>query len=391
MKRLKILHTTELYFPSIGGSQEVVRQLSERMVQMGHDVTVVTSYIPERNFVELNGVKVKQFKISGNEVRGYEGDIRSYQSFLEKSDFDVVMNYAAQQWTSDLTFPLLEKINCRKIFVPCGFSALHDPSYKGYFEKMPAILKRYDATIYLAEKYRDIDFARKNGVKNLYVIPNGADEREFLKKYNGDIRQELGIASDSRLIMHLGSFTGAKGQPEAIQIFRAAGLQSATLLLVGNVFDKKLYSRLKVIARLFNLNSINLRRRKKIIIRQLQRQKTVAALQSADVFLFPSNIEASPLVLFEACAAKTPFLTTDVGNAQEIVRWTKGGQILPTDFDKNGNAHARIEESAVALCAFIEDENKRKILADRGYTAWNKKFRWDKIAEQYLDIYGGRR
>lgn len=387
MKRLKILHTTEFYFPSIGGSQEVVRQLSERMVQMGHDVTVATSYLSERNFVELNGVKVKQFKISGNEVRGYEGDIRSYRSFLEKSDFDVVMNYAAQQWTADLIFPLLEKIHCRKIFVPCGFSALHDPSYKGYFEKMPAILKRYDATIYLAEQYRDIDFARKKGVKNLYVIPNGADEREFLKKYNGDIRQEVGIMVDSKLIMHLGSFTGAKGQPEAIQIFRAADLQGATLLLVGNVFNKKLYSRLKVIVSIFNTNPINRRKRKKIIIRQLERQKTVAALQAADVFLFPSNIEASPLVLFEACAAKTPFLTTDVGNAQEIIAWTGGGQLLPTKRDANGISHAKIQDSARMLSKLLLDTKKLAELAKNGYSAWNDKFRWDKIAAQYLSLY----
>lgn len=386
---MKILHTVEFYSPSIGGSQEVVKQLSERMVMMGHEVTVATSYLSERDQKSINGVQIRQFKISGNEVRGYIGDTKQYKDYLRNSNFDVIMNYAAQQWTADLAFPLLDKIKCTKIFVPCGFSALHDPIYKGYFKKMSAILKEYDATIYLAEKYRDIDFARKHGIKNLHVIPNGADEREFLKKYNGDIRQELGIASDSRLIMHLGSFTGAKGQPEAIQIFRAANLQDATLLLVGNVFDRKLYNRLIVSTKLFNMHPNNLHNRKRIIIKQLEREKTVAALQSADLFLFPSNIEASPLVLFEACAAKTPFLTTDVGNAQEIVRWTKGGEILPTDFDLSGNSHAKIKESANVLNAMLADGDKRVEYAESGYSAWNKAYRWDKIAKRYLKLYGG--
>ena len=387
---MKILHTVEFYSPSIGGSQEVVRQLSERMVEMGHDVTVATSYLPERGYSELNGVQLKQFKISGNEVRGYVGEVDKYREFLKESDFDVVMNYAAQQWTADLAFPLLDNMKCGKVFVPCGFSGLHDPNYSEYFKKMPEILKKYDATIYLAERYRDIDFAREHGIKNLHVIPNVANEREFLNAYKGDIRQDLRIATN-KMIMHLGSFTGAKGQPEAMNIFQAANLQDITLLLVGNVFDKKLYSRLIARAKLFNMNPKNILQKKKIIIKQLERKKTVAALQAADVFLFPSNIEASPLVLFEACAAKTPFLTTDVGNAREIVRWTGGGEILPTEFSRGGDSHAKITESAIVLKGLLEDQAMRSEYASRGYKAWNKRFRWDKIAEEYLAVYKGKK
>ena len=40
---MKILHTVEYYAPSVGGAQEVVRQISERMVQRGHQVTVATT------------------------------------------------------------------------------------------------------------------------------------------------------------------------------------------------------------------------------------------------------------------------------------------------------------------------------------------------------------
>ncbi len=386
---MKILHTVEFYHPSVGGSQEVVRQLSERMAWLGHDVTVATSYLPDRDFDNLHGVHIKQFKISGNEVRGYEGNTKDYQDFILSSDFDIIMNYAAQQWTADPIFPILDKINSCKIFVPCGFSALHDTAYKAYYSEMQKTLKKYDATVYLSNNYRDIDFARKHKIKNLHIIPNGADEHEFLSKYEGDIKKELGIPSNQKLIIHLGSFTGQKGQPEAIEIFKESKLTEATLLLVGNIFDRHLFSKIKLRAKLFNMMPVNIRNRKKTLIKQLDRTKTVAALQSADLFLFPSNIEASPLVLFEACAAKTPFLTTDVGNTREIVEWTRGGEILPTDYDKDGNSHARIKESALALSALMGDESKRTAYADNGYLAWSKKFRWDKIAEQYLELYKG--
>jgi len=39
---VNILHTVEFYSPSVGGAQEVVRQISELLVKRGHDVTVAT-------------------------------------------------------------------------------------------------------------------------------------------------------------------------------------------------------------------------------------------------------------------------------------------------------------------------------------------------------------
>lgn len=387
---MKILHTVEFYYPSLGGSQEVVRQLSERMVEAGHDVTVATTDLPERKNDILNGVKILGFNISGNEVRGYKGDTKSYQDFLVTTKFDVVMNYAAQEWTADLTYPLLGKLVARKIFVPCGFSALYDPAYRGYFEKMPEVLNQYDATIYMADSYRDIDFARAHNVNNLHIIPNGANEAEFLEKYNGNIREELSIRPSTKLILHVGGFTGQKGQSEAIKIFQSARLRDATLLLIGNKISKKIYANLKRKAFLFNVQPTNRRNRRQIIILELERAQTVAAFKSADVFLFPSNIEASPLVLFEACAAQTPFLTTDVGNAREIIERTHGGILLPTTIAPDGLAHADILGSAKVLRKLISNDKQLLQLAADGYAAWNNKYRWDKIANKYLRLYKGQ-
>src|SRR5687767_4036163 len=65
---MKILHTVQLYHPHKGGSEEVVRQISERLVARGHDVTVATGWDPRRQSKQLNGVKIRSFKIMGNEV-----------------------------------------------------------------------------------------------------------------------------------------------------------------------------------------------------------------------------------------------------------------------------------------------------------------------------------
>lgn len=384
---MKILHTVEFYHPSKGGSQEVVRQLSERMVSMGHDVTVVTSWLPERTEKVINGVKLVTFKISGNKVRGYEGDTESYKKYLLNNKFDIIMNYAAQQWTSDLFFDVMDQITAKKIFIPCGFSGLFNPAYKQYFINMPQILKKYDNTVYLSPTYQDAVFARQHKIKNMVVIPNGADEKEFLRKSVSDMRESLHVGPEQILIMHLGSFTGLKGQPEALDIYTTAAIKNSVLLLVGNVYNKRAHLKVRLRAALHNMNPRNALKARKIIIKSLPRQETVDALKSSDIFLFPSNIEASPLVLFEACAAKVPFLTSDVGNAVEIIEWTEGGQLLPTNKDSEGISHVDVKGSAQVLAALCENESLRISLAEKGFKNWQKDYSWEKIILRYLDLY----
>ena len=99
---------------------------------------------------------------------------------------------------------------------------------------------------------------------------------------------------------------------------------------------------------------------KKIIFNHFSRPFTVAAYKQADLFFFPSNIECSPIVLFECAASKLPFLSTDVGNSIEIAAWTLGGEILATTKDDKGFSHAEIEKATAQLNNMMADEGKRK-------------------------------
>ena len=60
---MRILFCCEFYAPSVGGVQEVVKQIAERLVIRGHEVTVATRKLPSREFDELNGVKIVGFDV----------------------------------------------------------------------------------------------------------------------------------------------------------------------------------------------------------------------------------------------------------------------------------------------------------------------------------------
>lgn len=385
-RKMKILHTVEYYTPSVGGAQEVVKQLSERLVKLGHDVTVVTTSLRDRTEFVYNGVRIVDFEISGNIARNFRGETNRYQEFLQKSDFDIIMNYAAQQWTTDLMLPILDKISGKKVLVPCGYSGLFSSMYQAYYENMKQWIKSYDACVYLSNNYRDINFARECGANNSVVIPNGAGKDEFEQNLKIDIRTKLNIPHRHFLILHVGSHTGIKGHKEAINIFKNSKIKNATLLIVANNFGGCTKSCL-LAEKLYKCNPSSKLSDKKIVVRSLSRLETVAAYHEADLFLFPSNIECSPIVLFEAMASKTPFLVTDVGNSKEIIEWTNGGELLPTLRCENGYVKADVRKSIGILERIYHDKDKRQFLSDNGYKSWKNSFTWEVITKKYEDLY----
>ncbi|MGZ3861912.1 MAG: glycosyltransferase family 4 protein [Bacteroidia bacterium] len=385
---MKIVHAVENYFPSAGGMQEVVRQLSERLVTMGHDVTVVTKKHPERDFKELNGVKIVGFDGSGNLVTGLKGEIEKYRNYLLNSDCDVITFFAAQQFTYDAALDILPKIKAKKVSVPTGYSAFYNPDFKNYYTQMRSWIREFDMNVYLSDNYRDINFARENGVKNLIIIPNGADEKEFSVSHDQiDIRKKFNLPADCFLILHVGNYTGEKGHKEAIEIFLQSELKNAALLMIGNNTN---YFKKRSIFKYYKTGLLWLSKMfssKKVVLTPADRETTLAAYKQADLFLFPSNIECSPIVLFEAMAAKTPFLVTDVGNSAEIANWSHGGMVLPTTVDENRFSHAKIKGSAEMLNKIYTDKSLRTKMAEEGYKNWLEKFTWQKIAQRYEELY----
>jgi len=384
---MNIAHCVEFYPPSVGGMQEVVRQLSERMVRSGHAVTVFTSDLPARHGSHLNGVDIRSFPLSGNASLGIHGDTTDYITALKEGRFDVITFFAAQQWTTDAALPHLSAFAARKVFVPTGFSGLNKSVYAPYYAAMPAWMKQMDLNVFLSTTYQDADFARAHGVEKTTLIPNGAAAEEFEGIARYDIRQELALPPKDLLILHLGSYTGAKGQGEAMRIFlRSRRTKGHALALIGNGVHElgrsfgndRNYFLLRWKARLTG---------RKILFLEWDRARTVAALQQSDLFLFPSLVECSPIVLFEAMAAGTPFLASNAGNAAEIAEWSDGGWILPGTRHPDGWEQVNITAGAQLLDVILADRARMQEKGRNGNSAWKERFTWQRITEQYLTAY----
>ncbi len=126
---------------------------------------------------------------------------------------------------------------------------------------------------------------------------------------------------------------------------------------------------------------------KTVLQTELPRSEVVVLFFAADLFIFASKVEYSPLVLFEACAAGLPFVSVPVGNAAEIARWTGGGVICrPAEKDERG--YVRVEPATLAaeIDRLITDDTARKALGTAGRAAWSQRYSWDVISRQYIAI-----
>jgi L-malate glycosyltransferase len=373
-----------------GGACEALRQISERLVLYGHDVTIATTKLNERKFSVERGITIKEFDIHAISQGNYSGEIQHYQDYLLNSDFDIIMNFNSNVWTTDLMFPIFEKIPAKKIFTPVGFYTLFWHQYREYFEQMKKIVQKYDMCIVNSEVYRDTTFIKENHGKYV-VIPNGADEREFEIESEINFREQLHIPENDFLILLVGNHTGYKGHSEAIKIFNRADIPHSTLLIIaGEVYGRVLGPLCNINCNFhqwINHHSIQNKNKKIIIKNNFPRAELIEAYKSANLFLFPSRIECSPVVLFECLASRTPFLTTDVGNAKEIIQWSEAGELLPTKHSKSGFCKADISGSINKLEQLYHDPDQLKKYADNGYRAYKERFTWEKVARLHEEVY----
>lgn len=435
---MRILLACEFFYPSVGGVQEVMRQLGERLAAVGHEVTVATTYLPERKSRSIYGITVKEFKVSGNLVRGMRGDVEGYRNFVLQQDYDVLLIKAAQQWTFDALTPVLQDIPKPKIFIPCGFSGMFDPMYADYFRAMPGWLQRFDRLIFYASHYRDIDMARKHGLSNIRVVPNGADEREFNVERDPSFRSRHGIPDDAFVMMTVGSVTGYKGHAELAAAFEKCdfGARPACLLLIGNRTGKPTSGH-DVAREMYRVGGpvrvakwmlrpalervglewllialgykpramlprpvlsadeavehvlvrVNAVKGRKAMLVDLPRSEVIQAYLNSDLFVFASKIEYSPLVLFEAAAAGLPFLSVPVGNAPEIAAWTGGGVICEAEVDAAGYTQVNPEKLAREIETLAQQPEMLARLSAQGRHAWLQRFSWTTVFRSYEKIF----
>jgi len=391
---VRILHTGHSYWPHTDGVAIVMQRISEGLAARGHEVTVATVLAGAPPAEEHGGVQIRRFDVRGNEARGYSGDMEAYARFVASFPCDVMLNYAAQICTTDLVFPLLAGLGCCKVIVPCGYSGLRDERYAEYFSRMPVYLRAYDAAVYNSRTYQDAQFAADNRLDNSVFINNGADVMDF-PYVAGSFRAKNAIR-ETTLLLSVGRVEALKGQDLVLEAFRRSTLRDAAVVLVGPEIGRfasgalrtragpLFKSRRRARAVLYELVERHVPERSHrlewrlsdgkavYILAGLPTQDVLTAYADADLFVFGSRVECSPLVIIEAMASGTPFISTPVGNVPEM----PGGVIVRD-----------VVEMAEAIDRLAQKGEEWRELSEAGHTAWERDYTWDHVVDEYERLY----
>jgi L-malate glycosyltransferase len=358
---MKILICSEFYPPHVGGVEEHSFQLAQYLNKKGNQVEIATTYLSKRE-INKGLIKVNQFKIKGNFVRGYSGDVTKYQQFLLSSNFDVIFVNAAQQWSLDLLLPLIKDLKSKKIFFPCGFSKLNNYFYKPYFFYLKKYLDSFDKIICVSRDFKDFKFIKKYYNKKIHIIENGSSinkpiysRKKFRKKYN--------LNKNDKIITNISNIKFFKGQDRSIVIFNKMESLNLKLFIIGKNFSSLYYLFLKIKILIFNYKNT----KKKILLLDIPRNESLTILQYSNVFLFTSRLEYDPLVIKEAILSSVKFVSYNVGIINKYAK---------KKFGFCGTTH---EELIKKLNQYIKFKHQKK----RNIQIYN----WRNILPKYYKLF----
>lgn len=226
-----------------------------------------------------------------------------------------------------------------------------------------------------AEKAREAHVALGYDAGRMVVIPNGYDLSVFQPQPDGGlrIRRELGLSEDQAVIGFVARFDPLKDHYTLLRAVRrlAERENPPVCLLVGTGMDDENRQLATMIEQLDIASQVRL----------LGRRDDIPAIMSAlDLHVMSSTSEAFPNVLAEAMACATPCVTTDVGDAAQIVGDT--GWVVPAS-DPDALATA-IDE------ALSERSRRPDAWKARGALARQRiveEFSIDRMVEAYRSVW----
>lgn len=107
----------------------------------------------------------------------------------------------------------------------------------------------------------------------------------------------------------------------------------------------------------------------------MEQEDLPAVYSSAELFLYPSNLETFPIPLTEAMACGTPIITSDVNGLKEIA----GNSAL---FVNNKDP----ENISAAIIKLLNDSSLRLDLSSKGLSR-SRLFSWNRCTEEILQLF----
>jgi glycosyltransferase involved in cell wall biosynthesis/MoaA/NifB/PqqE/SkfB family radical SAM enzyme len=401
---MKILIVSHNYFPAIGGAEKKIKEISERLVRSGEEVTVFCSnaqtteaYLhPEIALLPpkseyINGVRIRRFPV----YQGMRPLLNRVHSLFWKYKLpfnDIVRTI----WNGPIIFNMLWHILKEKtdiiVATPFPFLNIYYAYIAKKIRKIPMaiipclhtedawafdrkIMYRIlaDTEMIMANTDYEREYLMARGIEKdcILTLGDGVNPQDFSKPNPERFRRKYHIGN-SPMILFVGRKERGKGIDTLVDSMGIVWRKfpQAKLLLAGTrtrylkEIDKKICS-------------LNANKRKKIIfIDNFADSEKSDLFACCDIFTMPSKVESFGIAYLEAWASGKPIIGCRIGAVASLIEDGKDGLLV-----EYGNH----QELASAILRLLTSENLRRKLAENGKKKACGKYTWDVIAKRFRE------
>ena len=329
--------------PHVGGVGVHIHTLSKKLVEMGHEVYVIT--YPHKEIKDIDGIHVIGTK--GLNFKGVRGLMfkknakKALNKLIEKEDIDIIHGH--------YLFPAgAAAVEAGKEHGIKTYVTAHGSDMFELYKSQPLmrstirnVLKDADGVFAVSNALRhEIVATGVVGIANKTKLSwNSVDINKFSNKFNDSFKKEYEL-EDKPIVLFIGNLIKRKNVDSLLEAKKIAH-SDYYLVIVG---DGPLFKKLKKKVEDENIRDV---------IFTGSRDDVENIIPSCDVLILPSFSESFGLVLIEALACGKPVIGSDVGGITEIITDDVGLLVNPT----------KVSSIAGAVDKLIDDEELRLILS----------------------------
>lgn len=360
-------------YPTVGGSGVIATELGKMLAEKGHEVHFITSSTPFR----LNRLYPNIFS--------HQVDVNSYSVF-QYAPYDIALATKIAEVIKNEQLDLLH-VHYAIPHAVCAIlgrdmagsdigivTTLHgtDITVLGADSSLKEAIKygieKSDVVTAVSDSLRDQTYDLIKPDKHIETIYNFVDEREYKPMDAGSLKQDLGIAEEEKVVIHVSNFRKVKRVTDVIDTFERLHRQvPSKLLLVGDGPEMG-----RTVQQVKELGL------EKQVLFLGKRDNLSELYNISDLKLLMSEKEAFGLVLLEAMACGVPCIGTNIGGIPEIIEPDKNGYLVEL-----GDA----EKAAAYAIRLLVNEREHEKLRNGSLETVSQHFNSLNILEQYEALY----
>ncbi|GEK28301.1 glycosyltransferase family 4 protein [Furfurilactobacillus siliginis] len=362
---------TDTYFPQVSGVATSIKTLRDQLEQNGHSVYIFTSTDPkvdkdvyERNIFRFPSVPFVSFTDRRIAVRGVFHALQ----IAKDLHLDIIHTQ------TEFSMGLMGKFIAHSLKIPVVHT--YHTMYEDYLhyvangkllrpKQVRSMTRAYLHGVegVVAPSDRVLDTLTEYGIKTpIRVIPTGVNLPQFEQSQAGHLRQELGFADDTPVMLSLSRLAFEKNIHEVIMALPDILSQQPTaqLVIVGDGPARADLERQVTTMKLTDHVTFT---------GEVVNERVGQYYQMADVFVSASDSESQGLTYIEAIAAHLPIVVMSSPYADELLSSPAVGQT----FHKQGEFVSAVANYLAGNVDVTDETTRQRILYEISADAFGKR------------------